>query len=136
MLEFLIVDVVIIVVVEVAEYGAQSFFGLEISDFRSHQFYKLIKRDGFTFGFEVLDDFVDEGAFAAVAQLLHYFVDFFRVNGARVVLVEQIEGGSQLFVLLGMQSLLPGECLSFGWWEGGFVGGDLRLGSSTHILNG
>ena len=82
MFEFVIVDIVVLVLVDESEDCFEAFLGLNIADLGTNQFNEVIEVDGLIFGFEAFDDVVDVGAFASLSKLLHDLVDFFGVDGA------------------------------------------------------
>ena len=82
----------------------------------------------------MLDYPENETTFARVTQLVHYLVYFLWVNETGTVLVEQIEGISQLFVVLGVKSVFPGEFRTRGGGLGAGGGATGLFCCSAHIL--
>ena len=81
-LQFVIVDIVIFIIIEMTEDNSQTFFGLYISDFRCYDCNKFLEIDWLFVNPETLNYTVDEGVFSGLSYFLHDFVDFFRVNGS------------------------------------------------------
>lgn len=82
MFEFVIVDIVILVLINESEDCFEAFLGLNIAHLGTNQFNEVIEVDGFIFSLETFDDAVDVGAFASLSKLLHDLVDFFGIDGA------------------------------------------------------
>jgi len=80
--EFVVVDVVVVVGVEVSEDCPKSFFGFYVAHLGGDQLDELVESDGLSFDLEPLDDVVGESALSGLPKFLHNFVDFFGVDGA------------------------------------------------------
>lgn len=121
----------VLLLVDVVEDGLDSLFGLDISNLRADDFEELIEVDGLILGLEALNEAEGESALPGFSQLVHDLIDFQGIDGARVVLIEEVEHILELLVLLGHQSFLPADWL-LGSGSGGHLG-DVSLDSSTHI---
>jgi hypothetical protein len=97
----------VFVFVEVVEDGAQALFGFDISNFGHDQLQELLEVDGFVLGPEAADETVDEGVFSAFSQLPEDLVYLFRVDQARMVFVEEVEGVLEALVFFWVELLFP-----------------------------
>ncbi len=64
LLQFVVVDVVVVVLIEMSENGSQSVFGLDITNWGRYKINKFFESDWFIFVSEGVNHGVDEGVFA------------------------------------------------------------------------
>ncbi len=115
-LEALEVDVAVSLLVPDLEHSGQSFAGFAVAHFRADDLEELVEIDGFVDVLEAVDDLEDDFASALQAQLLEDGLDFDWVDGSSSVLIEQVEGGFELVVVVLAESVLPaGLAGDFGW---------------------
>jgi hypothetical protein len=125
-LELFEIDYAVFVGVVNGEDSLEAVFGLGISHLGADGVDELIEADGSSFVSQSKDEGEDERISLVQAQLIEHLADFLRVDGAAVVLVEDLEGFLELCVVFLRDSVFPG---------GGFGGGGrgLDLGSAHWI---
>lgn len=115
--------------VENGKNSLDAVLGLCFAHLGTHEVKEFLKADGTANVLESVDEGQDEGIALIETKFLEDFVDFFRIDGAAAVFVENFESGLEFFVVLCCKSVFPGS----GGGSGGF-NLNLALGSSAHSL--
>ena len=107
-LELLELDHSVFVVVEDGEHLLEPVLGLDLAYSGANDVKVLVEGDGSLLVPEGVDEIEDEGVPAFGSQGLEGLGDFFGVDAATVILVEDLEGFLEIVVVILGDSILPG----------------------------
>jgi hypothetical protein len=105
--EFFEIDGSILVLVEQSEDSLEPVLGFGLTNARGDDVEELLEGDGLVLIPKTVDERKDEGIALVESELLQNLVDFSWVDGAAVVLIEDLEGVLELLVILTQESVFP-----------------------------
>ena len=129
-LELLKIDDSVFIFVKKSIDSSYSILSLGLSNFWGNGVNKLIKVNWLIFVLNPIDKTENERISFVEAEFFKNFVDFSRVNGSTSVLIKDLKGVFELFIILWSEAILPSEG-SCGFGLCGWLG--LAFRSSAHV---
>ena len=128
------VDGSVLILVEQCEHFSEAVLGLGLSNSGTDDVKEFVEVDGFVLISKPGDEGENERISLVKAEFFEGFVDFGGIDGSTSVLVEDLEGVLEFFVVLCGETVFPAEGAR-GFGCGGCGGGG--LGGSAHLsING